>query len=199
MLGYRHMTPVMYIDRDGTFPEWLADIGRFIGGALITVAAGVVIYYTHKFIWIPGLATVPLFAINMMGYGSMLMASPFDSTIKSDMDRIGWNPFNSDANAVAASNNVSFYNGVMVIRYGSTGGGGFSFGVIGLGRGASANTVRHEYGHHKQQRLLGLALYTSIIAIPSLISAATSRPSVHANRWYERWATEWGNRGWIWW
>ena len=196
------MTPVMYIDRDGTFPEWLADIGRFIGGALITVAAGVVIYYTHKFIWIPGLATVPLFAINMMGYGSMLMASPFDSTLKSDMDRIGWNPFNTNEDKVLRSDNVSFYKGTMVIRYGthSTSGGGFSYGIIGIGRGETRlSTVRHEYGHHKQQRLMGLALYTPVVAIPSLISAATSRPGVHANRWYERWATDWGNRGWIWW
>jgi hypothetical protein len=46
---------------------------------------------------------------------------------------------------------------------------------------------------------MGLAVYTPIVAIPSLISAGTSTYDAHANRWYERWATDWGNGGWIWW
>jgi hypothetical protein len=85
-----------------------------------------------------------------------------------------------------------------VFRYGKIGGGGISFGVIGLGRGGNVDTLMHEFGHDKQQRLLGLALYTAIVSIPSLISAVTT-PDSHANRWYERWATDWGNGGWIWW
>lgn len=53
MLGYRHMTPVMYIDRDGTSPQWwqwlisgamivggvammLTGVGGIFGGALLT-------------------------------------------------------------------------------------------------------------------------------------------------------------------
>lgn len=191
----------MYSDSTGTMPEWLINAGRFIGGLVITAASAVATYYTAPLLLIPGLASAPLFTANMTTYGAMLMVSPFNSTIKSDMESIGWNPFNSNEAAVLASQNVSFYKGVMVIRYGNatTRGGGFSFGIIGIGRGETRlSTVRHEHGHHKQQRLMGIALYTPIVAIPSLISAA-SRPGEHANRWYERWATDWGNRGWIWW
>lgn len=39
-------------------------------------------------------------------------------------------------------------------------------------------------------------MHTRYCQNTSLISAATSRPGEHSNRWYERRATEWGNRGW---
>jgi len=189
----------MYSDITGYSPEWLIDAFRFISGALITVVATALTLATSPLFLVPGFSSIPLLLLSMTFYGTMLVASPFSSTIKSDMNLIAWNPFNGDANAVASSKDISFYKGVFVLRYGSSGGGGISFGIIGLGRGASVNTVMHEYGHHKQQRFMGLALYTPIVAIPSLISAATSAYGVHANRWYERWATDWGNRGWIWW
>jgi len=179
-------------------PEWLNDLLRFVGGVLVTAAGAVVTVGTAPLLLIPGLSSVPLFSFNMTFYGAMLVASPFSSSVKSDMGLIKWNPFNNDAGAVASSNDISFYKGVFVFRYGKSGGGGISFGIIGLGRGASVNTVRHEYGHHKQQRLMGLALFTPIVGIPSLISAATSSYNEHANRWYERWATDWGNNGWFW-
>jgi hypothetical protein len=127
----------------------------------------------------------------------MLVASPFSSSIKSDMQLIGWDFSNSNENATASSSKISFYKGVFVFWYGhSGGGGGFSLGLIGLGRGANGNTIRHEYGHHKQQRLLGLALYPPIVVIPSFIDAMFPSPTTpHQNLWYERWATEWGNHG----
>lgn len=189
----------MYLDISGFAPEWLKDTFRFVSGALISVVGATLTLATLPFLLVPGLSSIPLFFLSMTLYGTMLSASPFSSTIKSDMNRIAWNPFNGDANAVASSKDISFYKGAFVFRYGNSGGGGISFGIIGLGRGASANTVLHEYGHHKQQRFMGLALYTPIVAIPSLISAATSTYGAHAKRWYERWATDWGNRGWIWW
>jgi len=203
LYSYCLNNPVMYIDGDGTFPEWVADFGRFVGGYVITVAGVIATVATAPLLLIPGAASTPLFTANMTTYGAMLMASPFSSTIKSDMQLIGWNPFSSNETAVLASQNVSFYKGVLVIRYGdavTTRGGGFSFGIIGIGRGETRlSTVSHEYGHHKQQRLMGLTLYTPIVAIPSLISASRNTGIVHSNKWYERWATDWGNRGWIWW
>ncbi|MDY0209164.1 MAG: RHS repeat-associated core domain-containing protein, partial [Bacilli bacterium] len=199
MYAYCANNPVMYSDITGFTPEWIEDIGRFFGGTVITIISVVSTVATSLLFLIPGASTIPLFTINMTAYGAMLMASPFSNTIKSDMSLIAWNPFNGDVNAVVSSKDISFYKGVFTFRYGSSGGGGISFGFIGLGRGASVNTVMHEYGHHKQQRLMGLAFYTPIVAIPSLISAASSTYGSHANRWYERWATKWGNRSWIWW
>ena len=199
MVTLVYITPVMYTDITGYAPEWLKDAFRFVSGALITAVGAALTLATLPHILVPGLSSVPLLLLSTTIYGTMLAASPFSSTIKSDMNLIAWNPFNRDANAVASSNDISFYKGVFVFRYGSSGGGGISFGIIGIGRGASVNTVMHEYGHHKQQRFTGLALYTSIVAIPSLISAATSTYGEHANRWYERWETDWGNRCWIWW
>lgn len=179
----------MYYDPSGTSLEWIRDVGQFTGGLVITISSAVTLLYSLPLLVIPGLSSLPLFQINMLGYGAMLIASPFNSTIKSDMKRIDWNPFNKSEDNVLKSDNISFYKGTFVFRYGthSTGGGGFSYGIIGIGRGETRlTTVKHEYGHHKQQRLMGLTLYTPIVAIPSLISAATSRPSQHANRWYEQ-------------
>ncbi|MCF7924250.1 MAG: hypothetical protein K9L64_03980 [Candidatus Izimaplasma sp.] len=188
----------MFTDSTGYLPEWLEDTSRFIGGACIALIAGTVTVMTSQMLLIPGASSIPLFTMNMAAYGAMLMVSSLNKEIKRDMEKINWNPYNSDVNAVADSKSISFYKGVFVFRYGNSGGSAFSYGVIGLGRGASINTVRHEYGHHKQQRLMGLAIYTPIAAIPSLISAANSAYNVHANRWYERWATDWGNRGLLW-
>ena len=44
----------------------------------------------------------------------MCVASFWDDDIRSDMNAIGWNPFNSNANDVINSNKVSFYKGVPV-------------------------------------------------------------------------------------
>ena len=46
---------------------------------------------------------------------------------------------------------------------------------------------------------MGISFYTTIVAIPSLFSATVSTYGAHANRWYEKWASDWGNHGWFWW
>jgi hypothetical protein len=139
-----YITPVMYSDVSGYAPEWLKDAFRFVSGALITVVGASLTLATLPLLLVPGLSSIPLLLLSTTIYGTMLTASPFSSKIKTDMNRISWNPFNGDANAVANSKDISFYKGVFVFRYGSSGGGGISFGIIGLGRGASVNTVIHE-------------------------------------------------------
>ncbi len=187
----------MYTDSDGFCPEWLKDVGRFFGGVLITVVAAALTVVTAPLLLLPVLSSAPLFSLNMTLYGAMLIASVFSSTIKSDMELISWNPYNDDEYAASQSNDISFYKGVFVYRFGDNKGGGISLFSIGLGRGTNTDkTLLHEYGHFKQQQLLGMGLYTSIIAIPSLISA-TFTPNKHKTRWYERWATDWGNGRWI--
>ena len=70
----------MYTDPTGHFP-WLvfAALMLFtpVGGTALQVAASV------------------------LGYAGFAVASVFDEDIRKDMDRIGWNPFNSDETADA--------------------------------------------------------------------------------------------------
>src|SRR5690554_6001762 len=153
---------------ESDFWRFLGSVGRFVGGAIITVGGAILTYTSAPLFLVPGLSIIPQFGITMTMYGAFMTASSWDSQIKEDMDRIGWNPLNSNETAVFNSQKVSFYKSAPVFRYGNTSttrGGGFSFVVIGIGRGETRlSTVRHEYGHYKQQRLMGLLLYTSIVA-----------------------------------
>lgn len=187
----------MYTDSDGYFPEWLKDVGRFFGGVLITSVAAALTIASAPALLVPGLSFITLSSFNMTIYGTMLVASVFTNSIKSDMERISWNPYNANEVAVSQSADVSFYKGVFVYRFGDTNGGGITWFSIGLGRGLSTDKMlKHEYGHYRQQQLLGMGLYTIFISVPSLISAQNT-PDKHSNRWYERWATDWGNGGWF--
>lgn len=71
----------------------------------------------------------------MLGYGVMLIVFLFNSIIKLDMKRIDWNFFNKSEDNVFKLDNIFFYKGIFVIRYGIylIGGGGFLYGVIGIG------------------------------------------------------------------
>ncbi len=178
-------------------------MGRFVGGTAIALFSLAITVVTLPLLLIPGAATVPLFSYNMMLYGAALMASSFGKDIKKDMKKINWNPFNSNTNVVVSSNTLSFYKGTLVIMYGDLDGrnpNGYSFGIIALERDASSYVLKHEFGHHKQQRLLGIGLYITIVAAPSVISFYTSdNIAQHMNRWYEQWATDWGEKGLFWW
>jgi len=57
------------------------------------------------------------------------------------MGFISWNPYNDDEYAALQSNDISFYKGVFVYRFGNNGGGGTALFSIGLGRGK--NTDKH--------------------------------------------------------
>jgi hypothetical protein len=203
MFAYCANNPVMYTDITGYSPEWLIDAFRFISGALITVVAAALTLATSPLFLVPGFSSIPLLLLSMTFYGTMLAASPFSRTIKADMNLIAWNPFNRNSGLAASSNKISFYKGTFVIRYGDLdgrNGNGISLGIIFLERDGNSSLLMHEYGHQKQQRLLGFGLYTAVIAIPSIISFHISENMTqHMNRWYEQWATEWGKKGLIWW
>ena len=40
---------------------------------------------------------------------------------------------------------------------------------------------------------MGLTIYIPIVTLPSLIHPAAG----DSNLWFERWATSWGNSGWL--
>ncbi len=108
-----------------------------------------------------------------ISYASFLVGAIFNSDIREDMERINYNPFNSDEDKVVESKYVSFYKGVPVLRIANLG-GSFSFGIIGLdtqelGYDASLQEVlKHERGHNTQLMDLGLFKFTAFIAIPSI-------------------------------
>lgn len=113
-------------------------------------------------------------------YGGMLMAAACDDEYYNDMEAINWNPFNSDAQKVLDSKHISFYKGMPVIRTDAE--RSFNFGSIFLKRNvkeedANGNTtyrkldnvdeVKHEWGHHFQQAILGPVNYLWSVGIPS--------------------------------
>jgi hypothetical protein len=135
----------MYCDPEGNFPLLiLAVILLFtpVGGAVAQVAASTV------------------------SYVGMVVASIWDGDIRSDMNAIGWNPFNTDESATLNSNKVSFYKGVPVFRT-AAGGRSGSFGAIFLTRGSGVDTLRHERGHNWQLMMMGIGTYGFTVGIPS--------------------------------
>ncbi|MDJ0863222.1 MAG: hypothetical protein QNJ82_13425 [Gammaproteobacteria bacterium] len=70
-------------------------------------------------------------------------------------------------------------------------GGAYSLGPILTGAPGFSNW-QHEYGHTWQNRVLG-PFYLFVIAIPSLISAATRSASAHHGFFTETWADRWSS------
>ena len=101
------------------------------------------------------------------------VASIFDSQVRADMESIGWNPFNTNEDAVILSKKVSFYKGQPIIRGDFP--GCLSFGVMLLDKGdwVTEDVLLHEHGHFKQLEILGVKKYAINIALPSLAGAIT--------------------------
>lgn len=117
-------------------------------------------------------------------YIGCAISSLWDESIRSDMNAIGWNPFNSDPSLLKNMNKVSFYNGVPVFyikgtkldqlirsiaaRFGQSGGRSFTFMALFL-YDRDDNTIRHEWGHIPQQIILGQGRFLWTYAIPSAL------------------------------
>ncbi|MFA7144622.1 MAG: hypothetical protein WC088_05095 [Candidatus Izemoplasmatales bacterium] len=63
----------MYTDSDGFCPEWLKDVGRFVGGVVITLSATIATIASAPLLLVPSLSSLPLSALNLMFYGAMLV------------------------------------------------------------------------------------------------------------------------------
>ena len=103
--------------------------------------------------FVPGGGILSQVGVSATMYGVYMVGSAFDSTIKEDMDRIHWNPFNSDETLVMRSEKVSFYKGTPVFRINESRSG--SFFAIGLRKGASVNDLKHEWGHGPAYWIVG--------------------------------------------
>src|SRR5690554_3388779 len=119
---------------------------------------------------LPGIGTLFTMALSLTTYGIFVMASSWDEQIKEDMDRIGWNPFNTDPD-MSKVNKVSFYKGqpVMINNIFDS---SFSFGIMFLKESQKndPDTVKHEWGHFFQMLILGPLLYSLFVAVPSVIN-----------------------------
>ena len=163
----------MYEDPSGHMPEWLADIGRFFGGLGIIVGSiglmAATIYYGGLQCLLNGNGTFLQYELSLMLYGGFMMSSSWDPLIQSDMEAINWNPlnFNPDMSKV---NKVSFYKGEAVILQ-NFAPSSFLFGIMFLHKNqyTNQNTVKHEWGHFAQMRIMGPGIFTLFVATPSLI------------------------------
>ena len=167
MFAYCSNNPVMYADITGHSMEWLGAVGRFLGGFIIAATGIAAMITTLSSLSGNGTLLTEELAVTM--YGVFMMASSWDSSIKSDMDAINWNPFNSDPDKQEV-NKVSFYKGQPIIVFNSNDISSFSFGVMALNSNdkADINTVKHEWGHYAQLAFQGPAAFTKFVAIPSL-------------------------------
>ena len=104
--------------------------------------------------------------MSVISYAEIAFLSVSDDIIASDMNAIGWDPFNEDESAVGSSQKVSFYRGVPVVRTDMD--RPFSFLIIFLNQGP--NEVKHEYGHNIQQLFLGPIKYGTLIGLPSALN-----------------------------
>ena len=175
LYAYCGDNPVMRTDGTGT--DWWSDFwkgvgnffsaaGRFLGGlALTTTFAAVFFSILPIALFSPVETLLCEFSLTMGFYGAALMGSVFPGTVYSDMEKIHWNPYNLDAGATAASETMSFYKGIPVIRANKVRSG--TLGIMLLERGETANTVKHEFGHIPQLMILGVGNFLLTVGLPS--------------------------------
>ena len=147
--GYCGNTPVMYSDPSGNFP----------------IIASITLIFLSGFIVHANTLTG--------GYIGSAIVSIWDENVRSDMNAIGWNPFNSNEDLVLKSKKVSFYKGSFVVKH-DIFGNGSSAGILGIiwlnHKATNATTVKHEWGHNIQELLFGEAIAIVFFAIPSVIN-----------------------------
>ncbi len=171
LYAYCGNNPVMRTDYAGTsWNSFWNAVGRFLSGLALIAFGAVISLSTVIPSLISPLATgICEFGITAGFYGAALLGSVFNSAIYADMERIGWNVFNSNANLVLDSSIMSFYKGVPVIRYGDYHKGDRSgtFGIMFLARNETAGAVEHEFGHIPQLMILGITNFVLTVGIPS--------------------------------
>ena len=107
-------------------------------------------------------------ATSVTSYVGMAITSIWDKDVRNDMNAIGWNPFNSNAEATVNSNKVSFYKGVPVFRTNLKRSG--SCYAIFLNQNSDSDELMHERGHNSQAMSMGIANFALMIGLPSALN-----------------------------
>ena len=173
LYAYCGNNPIKYVDPTGcSWSSFWSKVGRFLGGMALGLIGGSLaisglLSAATGTTGITQLSTViSEFGLTIGMYGAALMGSVFDSEIYSDMASIGWNPYNTNASSVVASQKMSFYKGVPIIRTKNMG-GSMSLGIIFLDKNHGVSELQHEAGHSIQLTSIGLGRYLFLIGIPS--------------------------------
>ena len=186
---YCFNNPIMYYDPSGHIPEWLSDVGKFIGDLLITAASAGLMVATISsgglLCLVPWYGTFLQSELSLLMYGGFMMASSWDPLIQSDMESINWNLFNSNPN-MSKVNKVSFYKGEAVIIQ-DFAGSSFSFGIMGLHKNDKHDikTVNHEWGHFAQLTLFGPATFMLLFGIPSMLYNLYCQKTGDSSKYYK--------------
>ena len=160
LYAYCGNNPVMRVDANGNawwnpFSwDWGA-IGEIIIGAVVSTLGSGFVFQV---------------AVSTISYVGMAIGAIFSKDIRNDMNRIHWNPFNSNEELVLESKYVSFYKGAPIFRLQKSrdqARPGSFFGIL-LPKGSSIDDVRHEWGHILQLIIMGFIFYGSTVAIPSI-------------------------------
>ena len=143
----------MYVDPSGQFSRIVLAILLFtpIGGTLMQAA------------------------VTAACYVGSAVASIWDKDVREDMNKIHWNPFNSDGSKVLESTKVSFYKGVPVFEISGMG-GSMSLGAIFFDKEQGVEVLKHERGHSTQLMVMGLGNYLIQIGIPSVWKNGNETP-----------------------
>ena len=146
----------------GAAVRFVAGVAVAAIGATITLSILAIAPYA---LLMPGIGFVAQLGVSLTMYGGFLAASSWDKQIYDDMSAIGWNPFNSNEDAVIGAGKISFYKGVPVFMKSS--GRSWSVSVISFNKNEGEKTLRHEWGHSIQTWVLPPAASITMMAIPS--------------------------------
>ena len=160
LYAYCGNNPVMRVDENGNvwwnpFSWDWGTIGEIIIGAVVSTLGSGFVFQV---------------AVSTISYVGMAIGAIFSKDIRNDMNRIHWNPFNSNEELVLESKYVSFYKGAPIFRLQKSrdqARPGSFFGIL-LPKGSSIDDVRHEWGHILQLIIMGFIFYGSTVAIPSI-------------------------------
>ena len=177
LYAYCANNPIMNGDPKGTsfwsaIGNFFINVGKFLGGlALAAIGAAVALATLPISIVFPGAGIFTQVGFSTMMYGGFVLASVFDSQINSEMQAIGWNPFNNDATTLMGDatdgRKVSFYKGMPAVFVNHSSGRPASFLGIWISGNNSEDSINHEWGHSIQQIIMGPLRYLLMIGLPS--------------------------------